>query len=405
MVQPANLGLGSPGATQHGAAVAPSPRVAVPGDPPNESAEEGPSRALAGAESPTLGPDGSSDYRALLRQVRAAGLMKHRTGYYGVKMGLTLAAFIGGWALVPVLANSWAVLLVAAFLAVVSAQVAFVGHDAGHQQIFRSRLANRAVGFAAGNALNGLSFGWWVPKHNAHHAHPNQVGRDPDITSKVIAFTPELAERRRGLSRRLVRRQAWLFFPLLGFEGLALHAAGLRMLIRRRDATAAFEAFLLAAHVAAYFGVLFWLLSPLRACAFVVVQQVLFGLYLGGSFSPNHKGTTLLEHDAAGSFVGRQVVTSRNVSGGPFTTFLLGGLNYQIEHHLFPAMPRPNLRRCQPIVRDFCIAHNLPYQQCGLFRSYGHVLAYLSAVGAGTQPVRTGRIPTGARPSGDPNRS
>ncbi len=48
----------------------------------------------------------------------------------------------------------------------------------------------------AGNTLTGLSFGWWVPKHNAHHAHPNQVDRDPDIGAGVVAFTAEIAGRR-----------------------------------------------------------------------------------------------------------------------------------------------------------------------------------------------------------------
>ena len=45
-----------------------------------------------------------------------------------------------------------------------------------------------------------------------------------------------------------------------------------------------------------------------------------------------------------------------NITGGRFTDFMLGGLNYQIEHHLFPSMPRPNLRRVQGLVRDFCVA-------------------------------------------------
>ena len=60
-------------------------------------------------------------------------------------------------------------------------QLGFVGHDAGHQEVFRSRRANRLLGFAVGNVLIGMSFGWWVPKHSAHHAHPNEMGHDPDI--------------------------------------------------------------------------------------------------------------------------------------------------------------------------------------------------------------------------------
>jgi fatty acid desaturase len=76
------------------------------------------------------------------------------------------------------------------------------------------------------------------------------------------------------------------------------------------------------------------------------------------------------------------VLTSRNIAGGRWVDGLLGGLNYQIEHHLFPHMPRPNLRRAQPIVRNFCARHSISYSQCGLFTSYAIVLRHLHDAGA-----------------------
>jgi fatty acid desaturase len=325
----------------------------------------------------------STDYLTLAEQVRAAGLLERRVGRYSVRMALTGAALGAGWAALFLVGNSWAVLAVAAFLAVIFIQVVFVGHDAGHQQIFRSRRANRFVGLVAGNMLTGLSFGWWVRKHNAHHAHPNQVDRDPDIGAGVVAFTAEIACRRRGIGRWLARWQAWLFFPLLTFEGLALHVASIRILARKRNRAAAFEGFLLVAHTGLYLGVVFWLVSPTRALAFIAVQQALFGLYLGCAFAPNHKGMAMLDHDANETFLRRQVITSRNVTGGTITTLLLGGLNYQIEHHLFPMMPRSNLARSQGVVREFCRANGVPYQTCSLIDSYRQVLSYLRAVGAG----------------------
>ncbi len=323
------------------------------------------------------------DYRALADQIRRAGLMERRPGRYAARLGLTGGALAAGWTALVLVRHSWAVLAVAVFLAVMFVQVVFVGHDAGHQQIFRSRRANRIVGLVAGNALTGLSFGWWVPKHNAHHSHPNQADRDPDIGAGVIAFTSEIAGRRRGIGRLMARWQAWLFFPLLAFEAAALHVAGIRVLARRRDRAAAVDGLLLAVHTALFMGVVFWLLPPMRALAFICLQQALFGLYLGCTFAPNHKGMVLLDHDAEEPFLHRQVATSRDVTGGPFTTLLLGGLNYQIEHHLFPTMPRSNLARSQHLVREFCTANGLPYRACGLIDSYRQTLAYLRAVGAG----------------------
>jgi fatty acid desaturase len=323
-----------------------------------------------------------SDYRALSRQVREAGLLEPRPGYYVPKISLTLGGFALGWVAFFVVGNSWATIGIAAFLAVMFTQVLFVGHDAGHQQIFGTRRANWWLGLIVGDLLTGLSFGWWVPKHNAHHAHPNQIGRDPDIGSGVIAFTPEDAERRRGLGRTLARGQAWAFFPLLVFEAAALHVASTIQLAGRRDRGAIVEAGLLLAHAAAYLTVVFLVLSPGRAVAFIAVQQGLFGLYLGCTFAPNHKGMALIDRDSDMSFVNRQVLTARNITGGRFTTFAYGGLNYQIEHHLFPSMPRSNLGRAQAIIRAFCIAHDLPYQEDSVVGSYRRVLGHLHTVGA-----------------------
>jgi fatty acid desaturase len=66
---------------------------------------------------------------------------------------------------------------------------------------------------------------------------------------------------------------------------------------------------------------------------------------------------------------------------------VLGGLNYQIEHHLFPNMPRPNLRRAQPLVRAFCSQHNIPYTEATMFGSYAEALRHLHTVGAPLRPA------------------
>jgi fatty acid desaturase len=325
------------------------------------------------------------EYRILASQMRDAGLLERHPGRYVVRMGLIVAAFAAGWVALFAVGDSWTSMGVAAFLAFIFTQVGFVGHDAGHQQLFESRRANHIVGLVAANALTGLSFGWWVPKHNAHHAHPNVLGRDPDIGAGAVAlsFTTDIARSRHGVGRLLARYQAWLFFPLLVLEGAGLHISGVDAILRRRDRPAAVEGLLLAMHAALYLTAVLLVLSPLRALAFVAVQQGLFGLYLGCSFAPNHKGMPVLERDSDLDFVRRQIITGRNVAGGRFTAFMLGGLNYQIEHHLFPAMPRCNLPRARGIVRAFCAEHEIGYREDSLLGSYRQALQYLNLVGAG----------------------
>ncbi len=305
---------------------------------------------------------------------------------------MTSAALAGGWAAVVLVGNSWWQLLVAVFLAGVFTQIGFLGHDAGHSQIFRSRRANYAAGLLHGSLGIGLSYGWWVAKHNRHHAHPNTEHADPDIAVSALAFTADQARASRGVTRLVYRYQAYLFFPLLLTEAVHLHVASIRALISRPCRHRAWEAALLAIHVAGYFTVLFLVLPPVKAVVFAVVQQGLFGLYLGCSFAPNHKGMPILDADDQSDFLRRQVLTSRNVRGGPLTDFMLGGLNYQIEHHLFPSMPRRNLRRSQPLVAAFCQQHDLPYCHTSLADSYAQALRHLNANGKMTrhQPSRTG---------------
>jgi fatty acid desaturase len=142
------------------------------------------------------------------------------------------------------------------------------------------------------------------------------------------------------------------------------------------------EGVLLTVPFAGCLAALFLVLSPGQAVLFFVVHQAVMGVYLGCSFAPNHKGMPILSAEEQLDHLRSQVLTSRNMSGGRWVDGLFGGLNYQIEHHLFPHMPRPNLRRAQPIVRDFCARHGISYMQTGVISSYAIVLRHLHDAGA-----------------------
>jgi fatty acid desaturase len=260
-------------------------------------------------------------------------------------------------------------------------QAGFLGHDAGHRQISGSKTVSRALGLVLGNLCIGLSYGWWVSKHNRHHAHPNTEGADPDVGMKALAFTSGQASAARGLARVVYRCQAYLFFPMLLGEALSVHVASIRAVASKAEGRQRAEAILLAVHLAGYLSVVFLVLSPVKAIVFVLIQQGLFGLYLGASFAPNHKGMPILQLADNNDFLRRQVLTSRNVNGGWLTDLALGGLNYQIEHHLFPSMPRPSLRRSQPLIREFCQRHGLSYAQTSFASSYAQALRHLNYVG------------------------
>lgn len=324
-----------------------------------------------------------ADFAALRASVRSAGLMRRRHGYYWTRF-LVLSAALGAivWA-TATLGSSWWQLALAAGLAVVLGQVMFLGHDAAHFQVFDSARWNDWASLVIANLYAGMSYGWWTHKHSRHHAKPNQVGADPDIGTGVLVFhTEELTAPRTGLRAWFTARQGWFFFPLLLLEGLNLHVSGIRTIfgrgeVRRRPVEIAFVTVRLVGYLALVFSVMTWGF----ALAFIGVQLAVFGVYMGAVFAPNHKGMPVVPPDVRIDFFRRQVLMSRNVTGSRWITWFMGGLNYQIEHHLFPAMPRPNLRRAQPIVREFCARHGVTYTETSLRRSYAIVIAYLNRVG------------------------
>lgn len=322
-------------------------------------------------------------YVELARTVRDQGLQRRCYAHYWTRIVLTVGSFALVWVAVVWLGNSWFQLIPAAVLGLVVTQVGFLSHEAAHRQIFESAAWNDWTARLMGALLAGLSVGWWNRKHNRHHVAPNKEDRDPDIGPGLFAFTAEIAaSRTTGPAGWFVRRQGWLFFPILMLEGLNLHIASLQRTLSREpmDYRRTEAALMVFRHVA-YVAALLVLLPPGKAAAFFGVQMAVFGFCLGSAFAPNHTGMPIAPRDAKIDFVDRQVLMSRNVSGGYLVGFVMGGLNRQIEHHLFPGMPRPHARRAQPIVRDFCAERGVTYAEEGLFQSYRVIIDYLNHVG------------------------
>jgi fatty acid desaturase len=331
-----------------------------------------------------------SEYAELSRRIQALGLLERRYAYYWIKIIGLVLVFAAIWVVFALLGDSWFQLVVAAALAVVLAQFAFLGHDAAHRQIFASHHWNEWTARVVSGLFSGLSYRWWLSKHNRHHLNPNKEGADPDLDPGAFAFTPSAVQSRHGFGRRVARWQGYYFFPLLLLEGLALHVTSIQTILRREPMKHRWtEAAFITARLGGYITVLLVVLPPSKAAAFFGVQMGLFGLLLGGAFAPNHIGMPIVPPNEKVDFLRRQVLMSRNVRGGWATNFALGGLNYQIEHHLFPSMPRPNLRRAQPIVRDFCSSHRVTYTETSLLGAYRVVVRYLNQVGLGaSDPFR-----------------
>ncbi len=291
-------------------------------------------------------------YPRLRKRVVAAGLLRRSHAYYAWRASLSFAILIAGFA-ITFIAPAVAVVVIAFG----SIQVALIGHDAGHMAVFGSKRANTALGGLCWTVALGISFEYWNDRHNRHHATPNHVGLDPDVRWD---FGP-------------------LLTPLLAFT---FRIEGWRFALRELHGKArAAELVLLSISAVAYlmplaiFGVA-WLVT-------LLLSQVLASLYLAAVVAPNHIGMPLWSADADRSvpFLERQVLSSRNVSPGLVADFVFGGLNYQIEHHLFTSMPRNHFAAARELVKAFCAEYGLPYAESGVVSVYRAIWSDLPRMG------------------------
>lgn len=321
------------------------------------------------------------DYADLKRIINEKRLLDKQTGYYIYKIAFTFGLLAASLSLLFLIKNPWLQLLNAVFLGFASSQVAFLGHDAGHRQIARTTRGNDFIGYFVGNLVMGASFTWWMDDHNRHHAHTNDLQLDPNIEYPVLAFDEQQLDGKRGWQRFIIKHQKYFFFPILSLAGLNLKFGSIKFMIENRFKSRTIEAVLIAIHYVIYFGLLISLLGWLTI-PFFLIHQFSWGIFLGSVFAPNHKGMPLMPEEHKKDFLRSQVLTSRNVRAHPVTDFMYGGLNYQIEHHLFPSIPRNRMRELQRIVKAFCQERDVSYHETSTLGSYREIMDHLHEVSA-----------------------
>ncbi len=347
------------------------------------------SRTANAPAASTATPNG--DYADLRRQARAAGLLEPALGYYWSMVALVAGLCAAGFALIALWPGPGDVLAVFV-LALTLVQGGFVGHDAGHNQVFEKTRHNRLLGLLTFTLFLGASFEFWTRKHNRHHSRTNEAGEDPDITGQFFAFTPEQAAERKGLMRWIVRNQGSLFFLLTTMATVGFRVDAWRTSLGNLDeAYGRRELAALVVNVCLWFVLPSLVFGPVHWLLLFVAVHMVAGVYMTSVFAPNHKGMPLIAGKRP-SFLVQQVATSRNVHGPGalgqhLVDFLYGGLNYQIEHHLFPTMPRCRLGTSERLVKEYCASIGLSHEETGVIDSFRHVLGALNAAGRGEEPA------------------
>jgi fatty acid desaturase len=246
-------------------------------------------------------------------------------------------------------------------------------HDAAHGGTFGTPDGNRRFAALTAGILGEFPTGWSYG-HGRHHAAPNVRGRDLDQSER---WDPT----------RRYRTWPGAFVGLLLFSTFRGHTLpktllllGLRdgffcyQVARERFPRELAGALTGLTVQLGFFCALFGALGPLVFFAHTVVGM----LYLNTVFAGNHYDLEHFDEASAAtlSFAELQLRTSRNYPPGPLAAFVFGGLEYQIEHHLFPSMPRAGLAKAAPFVRAYCDAHGLPYHQQSFVQSIIGVLRF-----------------------------
>jgi|SRR6185437_8668664 len=323
----------------------------------------------------------TTEYGELKRLVKEAGLLDAQPAYYTYKTATTLGMLAIGIAVAFLVHNPIVLIADAVFMGFVSTQLGLLAHDVAHWQAFRGRRTNHLANLFFGNLLLGVSHSWWTTKHNQHHATPNHMDEDPDINFPMLVFAAEQIATKARWLRPVIAVQAYFFVFLLPFQSLNARYHSIKHLWTKKATMPWLQGAAIALHLA-FYALLLWQLGLGMGIAFFCIHQAVFGLYNSSVFASNHKGMEMISKDGRLGFLREQVVTSRNVRSHPVTDFWAGGLNFQIEHHLFPNMPRNRLKDAQVLVREFCGEHAISYYETGLFRSYKEILSALNRASA-----------------------
>lgn len=305
--------------------------------------------------------DYKQTFKELKQEVREAGLLK-RVPKRGIfEMLLTVTAFLGSLFFAPEIHP----VLLGFMFTIIFTRFVFISHDLLHAQYFQSKIVNRRIGYFFASTMLGLSGLWWDLKHNInHHTWTNCENKDKDILALDGTFTPTP-----GNNALVKFMPHTLFWGALFFMYPAFIAQSYNFAIRRKNYL---ELFFMLLHIPLFYGTLFFLLDTSCAVTTLLVMFFSLSIWLSMGFITNHLGCEVLDESKCNdiSWMELQLRTSRNVRGGAFVHWFFGGLNTQIEHHLYPKAPRFSLLKAAKITEDYCIKHNIAYHNVSVMRAY-----------------------------------
>ena len=317
------------------------------------------------------------EFTRLKNDLSAKGFLDPQPTYYFIRSFLVVSLLLLSLVFIVIIDNVYLQILNAILLSFALTQISFITHEVIHRHAWK----NDFIDLLFGNLFMGMSCSWWFDKHNkSHHFHTNEQGLDPDIEAPLIAFTEDQFNSLDGIKKQVVRYQSYYFWPGLLLVAVYMRLESIQFLLQNRVKYRWAEIIFIILHFSIYFGLLFTQLPASQAVVFVIINQSLFGLYMGLVMAVNHIGMPVMEDSIKNDYIRKYVVTSRNLNPHPFNDFFYGGVTTQIEHHLFPEIPVNKMAEARKLVKSFCLSKGIPYHEVGITQAYEEVLKNLHSI-------------------------
>ena len=321
----------------------------------------------------------STELGSLRAELREAGVFDTCELRSWAKLAVLAAALAGclfglartGWAGAPLF-------ILAA--AVCSTSIAMLGHEGSHRSFSRSPTRNALLVFLTFPLFSGLGALYWRDKHDRrHHAHPNVEGLDPDI--KPFPFASSRGDHETcSPGERWFQRvfQRWLFWPMATLMSIGMRRSSLLFLVRsrKRDRAWWLELACLVGHYTGWIVIPSFVWGAPAIIGLYLAMWGLVGVFLALIFAPAHMGLPIVA--APNHEWQHQLATTRDLELPPAISFFFIGLDFQVEHHLFPRIPHHHLPLAARITRAWCQRHGLPH----------HRAPYLTALGSAERFMR-----------------
>lgn len=326
----------------------------------------------------------AKDFANMRELTKKMDLYNPHFWFYAFQLGHIIALEVLAWAVVRYFgANVYTFILAALFMGTSQTQGAWLNHDFGHLSVFKSTKLNYIMQVFVFAGIQGAPASWWKYRHYQHHAKPNVINKDPDIKMDIFfvlgeTVPKEVAKSRTGFMPYQHQHKYFPFLLPLLLIPVYYTYEFFRYVIRRKE-------WVELALMIGFFARLFYLFAPMlgffgASMLFMLARTIQSTWFVWVSQS-NHIPMAVEHDNEDRHWVQLQMHATCNVESSLFIDWFTGHLNFQVEHHLFPTMPRHNLHKIQPYVESLCKKHSIPYLRKPFWTAMADILRSLKKSG------------------------